>query len=147
MGSEGGEKAAHALQDEIRRELRDLNPGVNTNNWRIMVVVIAAMDSLSYAYQNHLAYQEEFAGVTHWPTTLRNFAIGFNRGAHHTFSFVDIGGGKGLKELTDTKLRETFSMSTHLCPSPSPRPNSFFTTSGHLCGGQRFVVRCSYRKY
>ncbi|CAN8099631.1 unnamed protein product [Discula destructiva] len=110
LGSEGGEKAAHALQDEIRRELRDLYPGTNTNNWGIMVVVIAAMDSLSYAYHNHLAYNEEFSGVTHWPTAVRSFAVGFNRGAHHTFSFVDIGGGKGLKELTDTKLREMFSM-------------------------------------
>lgn len=102
--------AAHALENEIRRELQKLYPNTNTNNWKIMVVVIAAMDSLSYAYQNHLAYQDDFVGV-HWNNMLRQFAIGFNRGAHHTFNFIDIGGGRGLKELTDTKLRETFSLS------------------------------------
>lgn len=128
MGSEGGERAAHALQDEIRQELKKLYPTANTNNWKIMVVIIAAMDSLSYAYQNHLAYHEEFAGV-YWPTTLRQFAIGFNRGAHHTFNFIDIGGGRGLKELTDTKLRETFSMS--MATSTSPEDSCSFSVAYH----------------
>lgn len=128
MGNEGGERAAHVLQDEIRRELQKLYPSTNTNNWNISVVVIAALDSLSYAYQNHLAYQEEHAGV-YWNTALRQFAIGFNRGAHHTFNFIDIGGGKGLKELTDTKLRETFSLSMASPSSPLVLPTAINSLS------------------
>lgn len=109
-GVEGGEKAAHALQDGIRQQLRKTYPDRDTSNWKIMAVVISSMNKLALAYQRQFGSQHEFVGVS-FTTKMRLFAAGFNRGAHHTFSFVDIGSRTALKELTDTKLKETFTMS------------------------------------
>lgn len=109
-GLGGGEKAAHALQDEIRKQLKETYPDRDSGSWKIMAVVIASMDNLAHAYNRHLSFKEEYYGIN-FTASLRQFAVGFNRGARHTFSFVDVGGSKNLKELTDTKLKETFQMS------------------------------------
>lgn len=115
----GGEKAAHALQDEIQNHLQAAYPGVDTSSWGIMVVVIASMDSLGWAYDRVLKSNPQYAGVN-FTAQLRQFACGFNRGGRGTFSFIDVGAGNKLKELTDTKLKETLhlsmSSSSRRCP-------------------------------
>lgn len=109
---EGGERAAHALRTHIKKHLKERYPDTNTDNWQIMVWCIAAMDGLANAYEISLSQKDGFTGIN-FTTALRRFAIGFNRGAHYTFNFIDVGGGRGLKlkEITDAKLRDTFRMS------------------------------------
>lgn len=106
----GGEKAAHALQDEIQNHLQEAYPGIDTSSWGIMVVVIASMDALGWAYDRVLKSDPRYPGVN-FTAQLRQFSYGFNRGARGTFSFIDVGAGNKLKELTDTKLKETFLLS------------------------------------
>jgi hypothetical protein len=114
-GVEGGERAAHALQTGIRKQLKESYPDINTDNWQIMVWCIAAMDGLVNVYEMNLSQKDGFSDVN-FTSAFRRFAIGFNRGAHYTFNFIDVGGGRGLKlkEITDAKLRDTFRMSKYL---------------------------------
>lgn len=113
-GVEGGEKAAHALQTGIKKHLKETYPNINTESWQIMVWCIAAMDGLVHVYEMNLSQKDGFSGVN-FTSAFRRFAIGFNRGAHYTFNFIDVGGGRGLKlkEITDAKLRDTFRMSKY----------------------------------
>ncbi|ROW03856.1 hypothetical protein VPNG_07250 [Cytospora leucostoma] len=115
-GVEGGEKAAHALQISIRKQLKECYPGTNTDGWQIMVWCIAALDGLANVYGLNSPQNDEFRGVD-FTAALRHFAVGFNRGAHYTFNYIDVGGGRGLKlkEITDAKLRSTFTMMLPRC--------------------------------
>ncbi|ROV91204.1 hypothetical protein VMCG_09359 [Cytospora schulzeri] len=115
-GVEGGEKAAHALQMGIKKHLKEMYPDTNTDGWQIMVWCIAAMDGLVGVYEMNLSQKDGYSGVN-FTSAFRRFVIGFNRGAHYTFNFIDVGGGRGLKlkEITDAKLRDTFRMMLPHC--------------------------------
>jgi hypothetical protein len=106
------------MKDAIKRELKKIYPGKNTDNWQIIVWYISALDGLASVYHNSLSHKMEYSGVN-FRESLRRFAIGVNRGADYNFNFIDVGGGKDLKlkEVTDAKLRETFKMSER-----HPRP-------------------------
>ncbi|ROV96137.1 hypothetical protein VSDG_05025 [Cytospora chrysosperma] len=98
---------------------QDSNPIVGVfvdDNWQIMVWCIAAMDGLVNVYEMNLSQKDGFSNVN-FTSAFRRFAIGFNRGAHYTFNFIDVGGGRGLKlkEITDAKLRDTFRMMLPHC--------------------------------
>ena len=111
-GVEGGEVAAQNMKDAIKKQLKKIYPGKNTDNWQIVVWYITALDGLASVYQGYLSQKTDYTGVN-FRESLRRFAIGLNRGADYNFNFVDVGGGKDLKlkEITDAKLRETFKTS------------------------------------
>jgi hypothetical protein len=111
-GVEGGELAAQKMKDAIKKQLKEIYPGENTDNWQIIVWYITALDGLASVYQGYLSQKMEYSGVN-FRESLRRFSIGVNRGADYNFNFIDVGGGKDLKlkEITDAKLRETFKMS------------------------------------
>lgn len=98
----------------IKKQLKHIYSGQNTDNWQIMVWYISALDGLASVYQGYLSQKTDYSGVN-FKEAFRRFAIGLNRGADYNFNFIDVGGGKDLKlkEITDAKLRETFKMSEH----------------------------------
>lgn len=106
-----------------------------------MVWCIAAIDGLANAYEINMTHQNGSVGIN-FTMALRRFAIGFNRGAHHTFNFIDVGGGNRmtkLKEVTDSKLRDTFTMSeshidlVHLL-TDNPYPSAASLQTCIFCG-------------
>lgn len=113
-GVEGGELAAQNMKVAIKKQLKEIYSGQNTDNWQIMVWYISALDGLASVYQSSLFQNVDYSGVN-FKEAFRRFAIGLNRGADYNFNFIDVGGGKDfkLKEITDAKLRETFKMSEH----------------------------------
>lgn len=113
-GVEGGELAAQNMKVAIKKQLKEIYSGQNTDNWQIMVWYISALDGLASVYQSYLSQNMDYSGVN-FKEAFRRFAIGLNRGADYNFNFIDVGGGKDfkLKEITDAKLRETFKMSEH----------------------------------
>lgn len=100
------------MKDAIKKQLKEIYLGENTDNWQIIVWYITALDGLASVYQGNLSQKMEYSGVN-FRESLRRFAIGVNRGADYNFNFIDVGGGKDLKlkEITDAKLRETFKIS------------------------------------
>lgn len=101
------------------------------------------MDGLVNVYEMNLSQKDGFADVS-FKNAFRRFAIGFNRGAHYTFNFIDVGGGRGLKlkEITDAKLRDTFRMSKYPILSPvshyswsSARGEVLMSKESNIVGG------------
>lgn len=98
QGKDGGADAASQLQQEIKKQLKDLYPDASVSDWHIVVNIVLNMQGLGSKLQA--------CGIIDSASGLQEFARAFGL-AQPLFNFIDVGSGK---ERADHKIRETLRL-------------------------------------